>query len=155
MNQPPTKQPCDECPWRRASTPGFVGPHSAHEWREAIHSDAPIACHKTITAEGETTTYTHQCAGAAIYRSNVHKLPRDPDVVTLPPDRERVFSRDSEFLEHHDLRPRMRRLRKWMLEEWAGGARGTKEQLIDRILSYGARTHAAALRDYEDLMADL
>lgn len=150
---PPTTKPCDECPWRRASTPGYVGPHNAQTWRDAIHGDAPIACHKTITADGETTTWTHQCAGAAIYRSNVHKLPRDPDVVTLPPDRDLVFARDGEFLEHHDLRPRMMRLRKWMLEEWSGLPRSrTKEQMVNDILSYGAPTHHATLRDYEELL---
>lgn len=150
---PPTTKPCDECPWRRASIPGYVGPHDAGAWRDAIHSDAPIACHKTITSEGEETTYSHQCAGAAIYRANVHKLPRDPDVVTLPADRERVFANDREFLAHHDLRPRMMRLRKWMLEEWSGCPSSyTKARMIEHILSYGARTHHAVLASYEELL---
>lgn len=118
-----------------------------------IHSDVPIACHKTITADGEETTYSHQCAGAAIYRANVHKLPRDPAVVTMPADRTTVFATDREFLDHHDLSSRMMRLRKWMLEEWSGCPTSyTKARMIEHILSYGAPTHHATLTHYEEFL---
>ena len=45
-----------------------------------------------------------QCAGAAIYRANVCKSPRDGSLLKLPADRETVFADKSEFWEHHDMK---------------------------------------------------
>jgi hypothetical protein len=36
-----------------------------------------------------------------MYRANVGKLPRDPEVVTGPADRELVFASATEFTNHH------------------------------------------------------
>lgn len=145
-----TKTPCDECPWRRDSTPGFTGPESPQDWVDCAHAEGYIACHKTIqgTVDGETE-WSHQCAGAAIFRANVHKVPRDREVTTLPADRESVFASNQEFIEHHDLAPRMMDLPKWMLEEWSGGQKGTKQELIDAILRYRDRWHFKVLKAYE------
>lgn len=55
------------------------------------HSDQRIECHTLIGA---------QCAGSAIYRANICKMPRDPAVLRLPPDTKRVFAFE-EFAEHH------------------------------------------------------
>lgn len=101
MSLPPaTERPCTDCPWRRVSRPGWLGPFTAEEWILAIHSDEPIACHETITV---STSWEGalQCRGAAIFRENVHKLPRDHDVVTGPADERRVFASNAEFMEHH------------------------------------------------------
>lgn len=104
---PPTPNPCDECPWRRDALRGWLGPLSAEEWVEVAHGELPIACHKTIkhadeNGEGDwSDPGMRQCAGAAIYRSNVCKSPRDPAVSTLPADREKVFGWRTEFVEHH------------------------------------------------------
>lgn len=73
------------------------------------HGEVAIACHTTI--DGEETNNDGeadwdqpgllQCAGAAIYRSNVCKSPRDPHVATLPRDTDLVFGM-GEFIPHHD-----------------------------------------------------
>ena len=42
-----------------------------------------------------------QCRGAAIYRANVCKSPRDPEVARGPVDRENVFASPMAFKEHH------------------------------------------------------
>lgn len=150
--KPVTKTPCDECPWRRNSIPGFTGPESPQTWIDCAHGDGYIACHKTIKKSGTVsgqTQWSHQCAGAAIFRANVHKQPRDPDVTVLPADRKAVFARNEEFMEHHDLAPRMMALPKWMLEEWASGRRGTKSELVDLILRYRSRWHSTVLEEYE------
>ena len=108
---PPTPVPCTECPWRRESAPSFLGPHSPQEWRDLAHSEAPIACHQTITpdehGEGDwEDPRIRQCRGAAIYRRNVVKTPRNPsDAARLPgvnPDRAHVFASSAEFLAHHE-----------------------------------------------------
>lgn len=105
--------PCKECPWRRESLAGWLGPMDADEWVVLAHSDQPIACHLTIgstldgtespevAAEFWAAPNVRQCAGAATYRSNVCKSPRDPNVARLPADRENVFGQRTEFLDHH------------------------------------------------------
>jgi hypothetical protein len=45
-------------------------------------------------------TTNRQCAGIAIYRRNVAKLPRPPNLV-LQADREKVFASRQQFTEHH------------------------------------------------------
>lgn len=113
-----TKSPCNECPWRRKAAPGYLGPMDPDEWLEAAHSDVAIACHKSIKeAQAGVGDWDHpvirQCRGAAIFRANVCKSPRDPEVVTGPVDRESVFSNNREFKEHHAP----------MYEEYYGPAR--------------------------------
>lgn len=89
-------QPCGDCPWARASLPGWLGPATAQEWLAAAHADGRIDCHTLIGA---------QCAGSAIYRRNVCKLDRDPAVLRLEADRARVFRSPAEFLAHHGDEP--------------------------------------------------
>lgn len=65
------------------------------------HGEVAIACHLTITNESWDDAGMRQCAGAAIYRANVAKAPRSPDVIVLQPDRDKVFCRSTEFIAHH------------------------------------------------------
>ena len=91
--------PCNECPWRKDSRPGHLGPHSAKQWIRMAHSDTAIACHKTIQIS-ESWEGTQQCAGAAAFRANVAKRSRDPRVIQRPP-RDDVFPDNESFVEHH------------------------------------------------------
>ncbi len=98
-----TISPCNDCPWRREATRGWLGPFSAEEWIAIVHSDAPVACHQTLNGQkGWDAPGVKQCRGAAIFRENVCKSPRDPSVVTGPLDKESVFAWNDEFLAHHD-----------------------------------------------------
>jgi hypothetical protein len=98
---PPTKVPCNDCPWRRVATAGWLGPYSPERWVQAAHGESAIACHKTITNEEWDDPGMLQCAGAATYRANVHKLPLNPTIARLEQDHERIFSTPQEFLKHH------------------------------------------------------
>lgn len=98
---PPVKEPCRECPWRRASWAGHLGPFSPEEWLDILHGESPIACHLTIPPGGGWGDNTRQCRGAAIMRANVCKTPRNPSIETGPEDPVTVFRRNAEFLEHH------------------------------------------------------
>lgn len=107
MGLPPVRPaPCFDCPWRRNAAKGWLGPFTAEEWLATAHSDEPIACHITLNedAESEAEAWSAQgvlqCAGSAIYRSNVHKSPRNPEVATLPADLETVFGM-GEFVPYH------------------------------------------------------
>lgn len=98
----PTKVPCNECPWRRNAWAGHLGPFTPEEWLALAHSDVAIACHKTIEVEEDwTTPGIRQCAGAARYRANVFKSPRDKTIAVGPTDPD-VFARPREFAEHHE-----------------------------------------------------
>lgn len=95
-----TKQhtkPCGDCPWARASVNGWLGNMTAEQWVHAAHGDGQIDCHTVIGP---------QCAGAAIYRRNVCKRV-DPGILELPADRELVFARQTEFIEHHAQNPNL------------------------------------------------
>ena len=94
-------KPCFDCPWRRNAAQGWLGPFTAEEWVEMAHSDIAIACHITITDEDWDDEGMRQCAGAAIYRSNVAKSPRYPQVLTLPADLDTVFG-FGEFVKYHN-----------------------------------------------------
>lgn len=98
--------PCNECPWRRKSAPGWLGPFTAEEWLALVHSDVPIACHVTIPEGGHDDDWSQpglrQCAGAAQFRANVFKSPRNPQVARAAErDEETVFKWNDEFLAHH------------------------------------------------------
>lgn len=107
MGLPPVRRnPCGDCPWRVNSLPGWLGPHSADEWLAMAHGEGPIACHTTIVGdENGDGDWDHpdilQCAGAARFRANVCKSPRDPDIARGPADRENIFTWNDKFLAHH------------------------------------------------------
>jgi hypothetical protein len=90
------KKPCSDCPWRRDALPGWLGPFNAQNWARIASTDALIECHVFVGP---------QCAGAAIIRANMCKLPRDPDVLRLPADRVKVFSNTREFIDYHQKGP--------------------------------------------------
>lgn len=98
-----TVQPCQECPWVRTSRPGHLGPYTARKWCEIAHSEAPIMCHKTLRHGDHefTDPDIRQCRGAAIFRANVFKTPRNPTAAMGPMDVKLVFRGNAEFIEHH------------------------------------------------------
>lgn len=85
-------RPCSDCPLSRDSLNGWLGGGTPGEWGDALHSESRMECH---VLEGA------QCAGAAIYRSNICKKMVDKTLLVLPPDREAVFANRAEFLAHH------------------------------------------------------
>ena len=91
------KRPCSDCPWSRESLPGWLGGVSVDTWLKEAHGNMDIPCH---TLKGA------QCAGAAIYRTNVCKLHVADGVLLLPADRERVFATPLEFKAHHEKGPK-------------------------------------------------
>lgn len=73
---------------------GWLGTdQTAEDWIRTAHSEDRVDCHKH---------HPGQCAGLAIYRTNVCKRPRDPETLVLPADRATVFASREEFLTHHN-----------------------------------------------------
>jgi hypothetical protein len=83
-------KPCLDCPFRRSSLRGYVP--SVKNWIKGVHGEAKFDCH---------VVSNQQCAGAAIYRANVCKVPRRTDILQLPEDHVLVFSSLIEFVAHH------------------------------------------------------
>ena len=87
------ERPCSDCPFSRDSLSGWLGGMGIDDWMGAAHGEEKLDCH---VLEGA------QCAGGAIYRRNVGKLPRDPEALRLPKDTDTVFASPHEFEVHHD-----------------------------------------------------
>jgi hypothetical protein len=86
-------RPCSDCPWRRDALPGWLGGSTARAWVSEAHGDGVMDCHVLIGA---------QCVGAATYRANVVKAPRDPRALRAEKDKGRVFATPQEFIDHHE-----------------------------------------------------
>jgi hypothetical protein len=87
---------CSDCPFARDSVPAWLGGYTVQETLESAHGEARIDCHILHGA---------QCAGAAIYRANTAKRPRDRNLLELPADRKKVFATPIEFTKHHGGKP--------------------------------------------------
>lgn len=97
---PAVAKPCNDCPWRRNATPGWLGPHTAEEWLDQAHGEAAIACHQTLPTGGGWAPESCQCRGVASFRANVYKQPRNPTIEVGPRDPD-VFESNAEFLDYH------------------------------------------------------
>lgn len=102
------KKPCADCPWARTAVPDWLGGETSGGWVSLVHSDVHIDCHTLLKKKAERhddrsvdPMEPWQCAGAAIYRANVCKSPRDKTNLELPPDEKLVFSSPQGFLDHH------------------------------------------------------
>lgn len=111
------KKPCNDCPFRRDSIPGWCGDSEPEWFVESALADytqyqdgsylAP--CHQTVDYNdpdwesklGDAAA----CAGALIFAKNRCKSPRDPNrnaaVRSVDTDYETVFASPDEFIEHH------------------------------------------------------
>jgi hypothetical protein len=87
------RKPCADCPFAKTALNGWLGANTLREWIAMIHGEAMIDCHCTTN---------RQCAGAAIFRANLIKTPRHPEILQLPPDNGAlVFATDEQFIAHH------------------------------------------------------
>jgi hypothetical protein len=101
------KKPCKECPFRRDNTlpkdgkPGgslvevYVGQTEGPFW---------LPCHLDKNYDGKNSNHhkVSQCAGAAIYRSNIGVAEKMPEgVAILPEDKETVFASHQQFVAHY------------------------------------------------------
>lgn len=110
--------PCNVCPFRRESAPGWLGPWRADDLLKSLAIE-PFPCHQTIP-EGYMANVPpgtdpfdddrlQGCAGAAIFLNNKFERSRcgvtsqHQDMVKSISERikESVFSRAEEFIAHH------------------------------------------------------
>lgn len=107
MNKTCGPKPCESCPWRKKSAPGWLGAAAPERFALVILADSRLPCHKTLNYEdpawrqrwimGETGQL---CAGALVMMANILKSPRDPQVPKMEPDPS-VFETLDDFIAHH------------------------------------------------------
>lgn len=102
-------KPCKECPFAKDNTLTGDKPGGADPTVYIGQSVGPfwLPCHMEKEYEGKSTSpdKVNQCAGAAIYRTNV-KAPKMPEqILRLPEDKETVFGSHAEFYAHYNKIP--------------------------------------------------
>lgn len=102
----PKPTPCNECPFRRVSLPGYLGAATPDDFiAVATYGETPMPCHKEVNYESKNweklMLRARQCTGHAIYLGNTCKDPRNKEVYTMPADHALVFSTPVQFIEHH------------------------------------------------------
>lgn len=106
------KKICPQCPWRRASAPGFLGSASGDPWAFAaqhVYGDVHLPCHLHVdwgAADVQARALqAPMCRGFAVFMRNTGKLPADPALTALvreiEPDHDAIFSDYRQFHEHH------------------------------------------------------
>lgn len=101
--------PCNGCPWRRESAPGWLGADTPEGFLATTMAEVHMPCHVVVNYEradwreqAETAPF---CAGALIFLRNTCKLPNDPTLRSargsVQPDHKTVFSHGQQFLDHH------------------------------------------------------
>lgn len=101
------KTPCKTCPWKRnALPPGLIGGNTPDVFIGQIQGPFYLPCHNSKGYAGKNTILessdTKQCAGAAIFRSNIGVSQMMPKgIKILPEDKENVFASKEEFLGYY------------------------------------------------------
>lgn len=77
------KKPCKECPFRKESSPGWLGPWDARSIVQQAHSEAGLACHvdggvKKHLGDEELYDKVHVCVGSLQHANISHKSYRSP-----------------------------------------------------------------------------
>jgi hypothetical protein len=101
------KQPCSECPFSRACAPGGTGGTDPTVYVGQAYGAFFLPCHQDQDYRQESALdhadVIAQCAGAAIFRSNVGVSERLPLAIhRLPPSPARVFANAAELIAHHN-----------------------------------------------------
>jgi hypothetical protein len=105
------KTPCNQCPFRRKSAPGYLGADNPEHFIQTTLAEVHMPCHCAINYEKkdwQTKQYPKAalCAGALTFLKNTCKLPRDAvlreAMKEIPANHAEVFSFAPQFLEHHN-----------------------------------------------------
>lgn len=103
---------CGECPFRKASPKGWLGPWTPDELNEAARSDETVICHEDVNkltrqglTEAEIEDHGQYCVGILRYRNTLCKLNRDPKVSAAQKDLRSIDDVEvipaNQFLNHH------------------------------------------------------
>lgn len=110
----PCREPCPECPFKRTSDQGNIGPHKhSSEILDIVHRDGKFPCHllrnavQRLQRTDDVTAIelSPHCVGSLAYRNNTCKLGSDPQMqqeMDAVGRRDDVFADPIEMQLHHD-----------------------------------------------------
>lgn len=105
-------KPCSECPFRKESAAGWLGPWEPRELLNSL-AHTPFPCHRALPPNAEQIPFEklEGCIGAAIFLNRKIERSRNPEQkamqdhvagLELPPEViESVFQWASGFMDHH------------------------------------------------------
>ncbi|HUR09638.1 MAG TPA: hypothetical protein VM347_44370 [Nonomuraea sp.] len=95
------KQPCADCPFRKASAKGWLGGHPLDAYAQPPGVGMPTSCHRTD--RGADNPRTGFCAGslAMIANSGVQPLADYADAAAQVGPRDDCIEDEAAFREHH------------------------------------------------------
>ena len=80
------KKMCNECPFRKKSIKGWLGPHTGTDMQTMVHNGQGFTCHKEVNAltaqgydEEEIANDGQHCVGMLRYRNKVCKTSRNAE----------------------------------------------------------------------------
>ena len=105
------KKACNDCPFRKTATPGWLG-SASHDPVAFLNSfgngETHLPCHSLVDWEARNAQELAEdapvCRGAAIYLANHCKVPRDPSMAAAVDEVEpndAFFRHASDFCQHH------------------------------------------------------
>ena len=103
------KKPCDECPFKKSSLPGWLADYTPTQLHGYVMSERPFPCHMT---HEENLTFQEAedyplCGGALAYMKKNAKMPRDRDMADYVKqiDKEQLeeILSTPEFFKHHTI----------------------------------------------------
>ncbi len=136
------KAPCSDCPFRKKSLPGWLGPWQPWDLLRSVDADVPFPCHQTIAEDheerGQSLDQMQSCAGAALFLANRYKLSRDPSTARhqallrqqddYVEQKARVMSTENEFMLWHSADNLRANMEKLMEMQRADADTGTGDQ---------------------------
>lgn len=95
-------EPCNDCPFRKRSLPGYLGGHPLEPYRQPPSAGMPTTCH--CTDKGASDSRSAFCAGSlAVINNdpNVEVLPEYADAAEAVGKRAECFDTVDDFAQHH------------------------------------------------------
>lgn len=120
--------PCDDCPWRVTSRPGWLGADTPGHFLWASYTgETEMPCHTQIDYSDPDWTETQLptvdfCAGGLIFFKNTMKRPRRPKIaeaVDAVKASKAVFANTWDFICHH--MPRASEEQRKSADNWGMG----------------------------------
>ena len=115
MNPIKKNEPCNDCPFRRNSLPGWLGNHeSSEEITDILNLDLKFPCHmhvnflmgedESLMSFEEACSQARHCVGGLAFMNNKCKLSQDKEIAALQKEvgkRDDCFAMANEMIRHH------------------------------------------------------
>lgn len=116
---------CSECPFRKNSMPGYLGPHTPEGLLKIVHGEGGFACHMDIDKVkygGKDFSKLEQCAGAILHGIKSGKSFRHPQLQAQQKALKGSTELNNtlglrEFMEHHRDSPEAKKFQKFKEEK--------------------------------------